>query len=98
MARWVVALLVAMLVAVVSLGAQQASPASSNPDLQAVECSQRSIPLTVVKSSTPSWDWHWLVLTVGGRQVRIESMVATPRAPRVMVLVATSGSMGPGTG
>lgn len=98
MAQRVVAIVVAMLAAVLSLGAQQASPASSNPNPQPNDCSQRSIPLTVVKSSASTWDWHSLALTIAGRPVPIDSMLATPLVPRALVLVDTSGSMSPGYG
>lgn len=98
MARWVVAIVITMLAAVLCLNGQQASPASSNLDAQVTDCSQRTVPLTVLKSSSSTWDWHSLSLTVGGRQVLIDSMVATPQPPRVLVLVDTSGSMGPGSG
>ncbi len=74
-----------VLLAVVSgLGAQQPN-----------DCSQRSIPLTVIKNSNSNWDWHSLTLTVGGRQIPIESVSVTPQPPRVLLLVDTSGSMGP---
>ena len=98
MARWVVVILVAMLVAVLSLGAQQNSPSASSQPPQGNDCSQRSIPLTVLKNSNATWDWHSLSLSVGGKSVPIDSMVATPQPPRVLVLVDTSGSMGPGSG
>jgi len=88
MARWAVAMVVAMLTAVLCLSAQQ--PATNSPEQ---DCSRQTIPLTVLKSVGSPWDWHSLNLTVAGRQVPIQSMSATTQPPRVLVLVDTSGSM-----
>ena len=89
---------VVLLAIMSSLGAQQSPSATSNPDSQTNDCSQRSIPLTVVKNSNATWDWHSLTLTVGGKQVPMDSMLAAPQPPRVLILVDSSGSMHPGYG
>jgi hypothetical protein len=98
MARWVVAILVAVLAVVSCLAGQEAAHRPSIPAAPTSDCLQRSIPLTVVKNSASTWDWHSLSLTVSGKPVPIASMLATPQVPRVVVLVDTSGSMGPGSG
>ena len=85
MSRWAVAVVVAMLAAVSYLSGQEAS--------QPNDCSHRSIPLTVIKNSNPTWDWHSLNLSVAGRQIPINSVLVAPQSPRVLVLVDTSGSM-----
>lgn len=93
MGRWAVAIVVAVLAVVLSLSAKEASPASSNPGPPPNDCSQRTIPLTVVRSDSSTLDWHSFNLTVGGRQVPIDSSQAAPQSPRVLVLLDTSGSM-----
>lgn len=98
MVRRAFAIVVAVLAAVLCLAAQEASSTPSNPFPQPIDCSQHSIPLTVIKNSDSTWDWHSLSLTVGGRSLPIDSMLATPHVPRVLVLVDTSGSMGQGYG
>jgi hypothetical protein len=77
-----------------ALAAQQAAPSQNNSQLTSDACLQRSIPLTILRlPQDRKLEAKGLQLFVDGNPTSIFSLRQEDIAPRVVMLVDTSGSM-----